>query len=246
MGSADWTEMTDGLDVNAVDRGVTTGLPRPNGGGNFVFGFNSLVVAEGAVAYFNNQSGFAPTAANKGGRVTGAIKRVPSSGATGFAPFFYVIAQGTSVNDSAYILGLQDDSPYRIALRKGKLVEGVPLALPGASGILRRSTSTFSPDTWHHLRLDVVVNTNGDVILQAFSSDLNAHAVTSPTWTAIPGIEDSTLVATFGAGTAFIDDSLGINSGSPPFTSGRNGFGFYTKDVSRRGAFDQIESIRQS
>lgn len=246
MGSADWTEMSDGLDSASLDRGVTTGLVRPNGGGSFVFGFNSLVVAEGATAFFGNQANFVPTPANKGGRVTGAIKRGASSGPTSFAPFFMILAQGTSVNDNAYMLGLQDDSPYRIALRKGQISQGVPSALPGASGILRRSTTTYSPDTWHHLRIDVVVNLNGDVILQVFQSDLTGNLVTAPVWVPIPGIEDSTLVATFGAGTSFIDDSLGINSGSAPFTSGRLGYGFYTKDVSRRGVFDQIEVIRQS
>lgn len=246
MSETNWTEFADGLVIASLDRGVTSGVARPNGGGNFVFGFNSLVVAEGAAAYFANQANFAPTPASKGGRVTGAIKRAPSSGTTGFAPFFLIQAQGTSVNDNAYLLGLQDDSPYRIALRKGKIVQGVPAALPGASGILRRSTATFNPDTWHHLRMDVVVNLNGDVILKVWSSDLVANAVTVPVWTPIAGIEDAGLVASHGAGTSFIDDSLAINSGSAAYTSGRMGLGFYTKDISRRGVFDHVECIRQS
>lgn len=245
MGEADWTFFTDGLDAASLDRGVTTGIARPNGGGSFVYGFNSLVVAEGAAARFANQANFAPTAANKGGRITGAVKRGLSSGPTGFAPFLVLLAQGTSVNDNAYLIGLQDDNPYRIVIRKGSIVSGLPAAIPGVSGILRRSTATFSPDTWHHLRFEAVVNLNGDVILKAWESSLT-NPVTAPSWAVIPGLEDSGLVASHGAGTCFVDDALGINSGSQPFTSGRLGFGCYVKDVSRRGFFDHIEVIRQS
>ena len=40
MAETDWTLLNDGLDAAAVDRGVTTGIARPSGGGSFVFGFN--------------------------------------------------------------------------------------------------------------------------------------------------------------------------------------------------------------
>jgi hypothetical protein len=43
----------------------------------------------------------------------------------------------------------------------------------------------------------------------------------------------------------FIDDHLGINSGSQPLTSGRGGFGFAVKDVTRRAFFDHVELMRQ-
>jgi hypothetical protein len=245
MGEADFTELDDDLDAASLARGVTTGEARPNGGGSFCFGFNSKVITEGAAGYFTNQSNFAPTPANKGGKVTGAIKRGTSAGLTGFAPFFFLLGQGNSVNDEAYILGLQDDNPHRIALRKGSLVTGIPSASPGASGILRRSTATIAANTWLHLRIDAVVNLNGDVIIKVFQNDLGVHAVTLPTWTPITGIEDTDLVASHGAGTAFVDDTLGVNSGSAPFTSGYMGFGFFTSDISRRGYYDQITCERQ-
>jgi len=245
MGEANWTGLTDDLNLASVDRGVTTGEPRPNGGGNFVFGFNSLVTAQGAAGYFTNLTNFAPTPANKGGSIRGAIKRGTSAGAINFAPLFFLLGQGVSVNDSGYQLGLQDDNPHRIALRKGSVVSGIPSASPGASGILRRSSATFVANTWLHLRLDAIVNLNGDVILKVFQSDL-VNPVTTPIWLPIPGIEDPALIGTHGAGTAFVDDSLGINSGSPSFTSGRMGYGFFTKDISRRGFFDHIECMRQT
>lgn len=244
MGSTNWTELTDGLDAPSIDRGVTTGIARPPGGGSFVFGFNSLVTTAGAVGFFTNQSGFAPTDANKGGSIRGAIKRGASAGKLNFSPFFFLLGQGTSVNDSAYILGLQDDDPHRIALRKGAVLGGIPSASPGTNGILRRSTATIVADTWKQLRLDAIVNLNGDVILKVFQSDM--VDVTAPVWSPVPGIEDPALIGSHGAGTAFVDDSLGINSLSAPFTSGRMGFAFRSNDISRRGFFDQIEAEKQN
>jgi hypothetical protein len=80
----------------------------------------------------------------------------------------------------------------------------------------------------------MVVNQNGDVLLQVFRNDLTTNPLgTAPAWAAVPGISQ------------FIDDTLGINSGSEPFTSGRAGFGFFTKDVTRRGFVDHVEVFRQ-
>ncbi len=236
MAEADWTEFTDGLGLSVVDRGVTNGIARPpsSGTNNFLHGFNSLTTAAGAVGLFTNQVNFAPMA--KGVTVRGAIKRGVSGGPTGFSPFFVLGGQGVSVNDSAYLLGLGDGDPYHIVLKKGVIVAGVPDLAPDPpnNGILVRSTETFAQDTWHHLRLDMIVNLNGDVILQAFENDLSANPIGDPpVWVAIPGMEE------------FIDDTLQVNSGSAPFTSGRGGFGFQTADVTRRGFFDHVEIFRQ-
>ena len=59
MAETDWTFLNDGLDAATVDRGVTTGIARPPGGGSFVFGFNSLATAQGVVGLFTNQVNFA-------------------------------------------------------------------------------------------------------------------------------------------------------------------------------------------
>lgn len=231
MAQADWTTAINSLDAGSVKRGVTTGEPRPNGGGNFVFGFNSVVTTAGAVALYAAQVGFAPMA--KGMSIRGAIKRGASGGPTNFAPFLFAGLQANDVNAKAYLLGLDDDDPHRIVLVKGALVAGVPPVPPPTSGVLLQGTGTFLNDTWLHLRLDMIVNANGDVILQGFQNDLTAHAVTAPTWTAIPGV------------TQFVDDALGVNSGSAPFVSGYGGFGFQTKDITRRGFFDQLEIQKQ-
>lgn len=234
MAEADWTLLTDSLDSVTVDRGVTTGIARPPGGGNFAHGFNSLVVAAGAVGLFANQVNFAPMA--KGASIRGAIKRLPSGGPTGFSPFLFAGHQGTSVNDAGYLLGLADGDPYHLVLKKGTMADGVPdlAPVPASNGVLLRSAATFNPDTWHHLRLDMIVNLNGDVLLQVFENDLDANPLGgAPVWVAVPGMEQ------------FIDDALQINSGSPAFTSGRGGFGFHSEDVTRRAAFDHVEVFRQ-
>lgn len=231
MATTDWTYLNDGLDIATVDRGVTAGIPRPPGGGSFLFGFNSLTAAKGAVALFANQPNFAPMA--KGGSIRGCLQRGPGGGPTGFSPFLFLCGQGTSVNDNAYQLGLSDDDPHRIVLRKGSIVAGVPAS--DGPGVLLRSSESFAQGTWLHLRLDVVVNTNGDVVLSVFRNDLVAHPIGSaPDWKPVAGM------------SPFIDDALAINSGSKPFTSGRGGFGFSTSDVTRRGFVDQLELFRQT
>jgi hypothetical protein len=230
MAEIDWSYLNGGLDIAAVDRGVTAGIARPAGGGNFVFGFNSLVAAEGAVALFANLANFAPMA--KGASVRGCLQRGASGGPTGFSPFLFVCGQGTSVNDSAYLLGLSDDDPHRIVLRKGAVASGLPDA--DGPGVLLKSAESFVLGTWLHLRLDVIVNTNGDVVLKVLQNDLDLHPLgTPPSWEAVEGMVE------------FIDDQLGINSGSQPLTSGRGGFGFSVKDVTRRAYFDHLELFRQ-
>jgi len=232
MAETDWTELTDGLDINVVDRGVTNGIARPPGGGSFLFGFNSLSTAAGAVAFFTNQASFAPMA--KGGSIRGVVQRGVSGGPTGFSPFLFIGAQGPSVNDNAYLLGLSDDDPHKIILKKGAMVSGSPAAATPSAGILRTSVATLAPGTFVHLRLDMVVNLNGDVLLDVFENDLSAQPLgTTPSWLPVNGMAQ------------FIDDALGINTGSQPFTSGRSGYGFQTEDVTRRGFFDHVEVFRQ-
>lgn len=230
MSQGDWVELSGGLSSGSVDRGVTTGIARPSGGGGYVFGFNSLDVTPGCVGFGCSLTNFAPLA--KGGSIRGAIQRGVSGGPLNFTPMLFLGLQGTAVTDHGYILGLQDDDPHRIVLRKGALDEGIPAGASG-NGILARSTATYAPGTWLHLRLDVIVNPSGDVLLQCFANALGAHPVTAPTWVAIPGLAN------------FVDDALGINTGSSPFGGGRAGWAFASKDVTRRGFLDQIELLRQ-
>ena len=77
MAQSDWTYLSNGLDTpGSVRAGVTNGIVRPSGGGNFCFGFNSVVNTPGAVALYTNQSGFNP--ATKGGSVPLTQSRIAS------------------------------------------------------------------------------------------------------------------------------------------------------------------------
>ena len=230
MSEMDWSYLNNGLDIATVDRGVTSGIARAPGGGGFLFAFNSLAAVQGAVALFASLPNFAPMA--KGGSIRGAIQRGPGGGPTGFSPFLYLAGQGTSVNDSAYLLGLSDDDPHRIVLRKGAVSVGLPNA--DGPGVLLKSAASFVQGTWVHLRLDVIVNTNGDVVLKVYENNLATRPLgTPPSWQPVAGMVE------------LIDDHLGINTGSQPLTSGRGGFGMAVKDVTRRAYFDHIELSRQ-
>jgi hypothetical protein len=231
MAEADWTYLKDGLDAAAVARGVTAGIARPPGGGQFLFGFNSLAAVQGAVGLFVALQDFAPLA--KGGSIRACLQRGPGGGPTGFSPFLFLGAQGPSVGDRAYMLGLSDDDPHHVVLRKGAIALGVGAAED--PGVLLRSADSFAQGTWIHLRLDAVVNPNGDVVLSALQNDLVAHPLgTAPDWKPIGGM------------APFIDDRLGINSGSAPLTSGRAGFAFSVKDTTRRVFVDAVEVLRQA
>lgn len=242
MAEADWSFLSGGLSNDDVDHGVTAGIDKPNGGGLNAYGFNSLSIVSGVIALTNNQVNFAPMA--KGGRITAAIKRGVSGGPTGFAPFLFFSLQTSAVSGEGYLLGLSDGDPHHIELRKGALSGGLPdagVSPAGANGILLRSTQGFANDTWHHLRLDVIRQGTDDVLLQCYSNDLGAHAVTSPVWAVIPGMEGPQNPTIVG----FVDDALGVNTGSPPFTSGRAGIGFQVSQNTRRAFFDHVVIARQ-
>jgi hypothetical protein len=238
MGSADWTLLTGILSSGDVARGVTSGPTKPNGGGTFLYGFNSLTNTPGGVGLYATpqapNTNFNPL--TKGGDIRGALSRGTGGGLTDFSAFLFLLLGGTALTDEAYMLGLSDGDPSHIELRKGALSGGLPDEAPDPAGvnkIIRRSTEVVAVGAWVHLRLEAVVNTNGDVVLNCYKNDLAANAVTSPVWTAIPGM------------ASFTDDALGIATGSLPYTAGRMGFGCTVADVTRRVYVDHVECLKQ-
>lgn len=235
MASFDFVMINDALDAATVRRGAIAGIPPANSGGSFVYGFNSVSNSRGTVALYSSLTNFAPAA--KGGIVSAAMQRGVSGGPTGFAVWIMIGLGGESSADSAYMLGLSDSDPHHIILRKGALVGSLPDVAPGSQGVLARGNVGYALGTWLQLRLDQIVNANGDVVLDCYQNDVTLNAVTSPVWTSIPG---------FANGGRFIDDAIGVNSGSAPFSSGRMGFGFASSDVSRRAYVDALVLERQS
>lgn len=239
MASNDWTLLTDSLNAPDVARGVTQGQAPPPGGDDFVYAINSLSLVDGIVALYASpqppNTNFNPM--TKGGEISGALQRGVGGGLTGMAAFLFMSHQTTDIGGSCYMLGLADGNPAHIVLRKGIMQGGLPdsAANPtGADGVLRRSTASYAPGTWVHVRLEVVYNLSGDVVINCYQNDLAANDVDSPVWVAIPGMDP------------FIDDGTGINTGSLPLVGGRAGKGVRLTDNVRRCFFDYIVLARQT
>jgi hypothetical protein len=246
MAQLDWTEMPSSLTTASVIRGVTAGITAPPSVAvnAFVYGFNSLVGdVAGCVAKYVNLAGWIPTGSGPAvpdgtGSIRGCVRRVSGSGNTGFTPFLFFCAQNTSVNDVGYMLGLSDASPYHIVLGKGPLLAGLVEDPDNDSVILAEGSDEYdmADALWHHLRLDCLVEPNGDVLIKVFENDLVAHPLGNPpTWTAVAGISS----------TGVVDDVTQILSGSAPLWGGYCGFGFsVSNSINRRAAFDGIEAYR--
>jgi hypothetical protein len=232
MGSADWTDATSSLSTSSVRRSETAGFARPPGGGTFTFGFASQDSSSSIVARYCNLSGTDPT--SKGGDISAAMERSAlSAGPVGFAPFLFFCASSADISADAYMLGLADGNPAHFILRKGVMSQGLPDVPPGQQGVLAQSAATLVLGTWYHIKLEVVVNLSGDVVINCYQSDLTANLVSAPVWTVIPGMPQ------------IIDDALGVNTGSLPYTAGRLGYAFATSQPNRVALFDEIRPTTQ-
>jgi hypothetical protein len=231
MSEFDFTIMTNSASAASILAGVSAAPVKPNGGGTFVFGFNSLVTSAVTRGFYLNVANFNPLAS--GSSVRAALKRGLSSGTTGFAPILFTGIQeaGADVSGVGYLLGLSDDDPHAIILRKGSPNTGLA---PTASKVLAISSLTFPPNTWVHVRLDVINNPNGDVVINCFYNDLALNAVTAPSWIAIPGISQ------------VVDDALQVLTATAPLIGGRCGFAFQSAGLSRRGYVDHYVAQRQT
>jgi hypothetical protein len=244
LSKADWSLLSGGLTPIQARTGPTAGTSPPNGGGTHVYGMRNVDNVAGCVGLYCLQTNFSPTPDERGGRISGALRRAGLGASTGFAPFLFFCAQGQAVASEAYILGLSDENASHIQLRKGPIAAGLPavsLIAPTADPhVLMRSTNTFPAESWQHLRLDVIVQGTGDVILQVYRNDLDAHPVTAPVWVPVPGMEGSNVLF-----NGFVDDSLGVNTGSVPLTSGCMGFACRFETANRAAFLDQISCERQ-
>ena len=249
MGQLDWKDVGGSLNEASLARGVTNGIDRPPSAiaNDFVFGYNSLdSTVTGAHGKYVDLSGFTPTGTllsdpDGGGSVRGAVKRVSSPNNTGMSPMLFFCGQGApvSVNDYCYVLGLLDADPYEIVLAKMQLVSGLVADEENVT-ILARSSAQYAmgDGLWHHLRLDAIVQPNGDVLLKCFENNLNVNPIGAgggPDWQPISGFPTNGVV----------DDVLQILTSSPPLWGGYAGFAFQVSEsLNRRGAFDALEVYR--
>lgn len=247
MGQLDWKDIGGSLSIATLARGVTNGIARPPSSiaNDFVYGYNSLdATVTGAHGKYVDLAGFTPTGSllsvpDGGGSIRAAVKRVSSPNNTGMSPMLFFCGQGApvSVNDYCYILGLLDADPYKIVLAKAQLVSGL-VASDENVEILAQSSDEYAmgDGLYHHLRLDAIVEPNGDVLLKCFENDLTANPIGDPpSWQAIAGFPTG----------GYVDDVLQIATGSPPLWGGYCGFAFQVADsLNRRGAFDAVEAYR--
>lgn len=239
MAEADWGFF--GASAGDIKRGVTAGFTPPKGGRYFVFGFRSQVAGNRASGIYKNAENFGPLRNDAGEATGGSVRAALKRGRNGYTASGYSIAmflclQGTpapSETEQGYLLGLSDGDPSNVVLAKG--LPNVPLQ-SGSTGltILATSSVSYSWDTWLHLRLDAIVNPNGDVVLSAYASDLAVNEVTAPNWEAIDGLD------------TFIDDALGINSNSNPLAGGYGGIIFQSSQAYRSAFADHFVMWRQT
>jgi hypothetical protein len=248
MAQADWAVMggsADGTGWSGVTilRGATFGITPPPGGGLACFGFNCVQKVDSGVGIVPQVVGFAPMPS--GGQITGAMQRGLSGGAAGFSGGLFLCASGATLGDTAYILGIEDSSPGRIVLAKGAVSVGIPADGVGTK-ILRASGVRIAQAEWIHLRLDAIVQASGDVVLRAYTNNMVSHPLDNPPgWIWEPIVFDDGWVGQFSDGY-FIDDAIGVNSGSVPLASGYPGFCFKTKEAGRRYYFDHIGLTQQA
>jgi len=225
-----------GAAAASIKRGATTGQTVPNGGGHFTFGFNSVSDGAMATGLYYNLTKFAPLRDDSdnatGGSVRCVMKRGPSAGSVlGYSVGLFINLTSTSESYKGYLLGLSNDDPSSIILAKAAPIAG--LDPTNSQTCLKLSSETFLVNTWVHLRLDSIVNPNGDVILKCFKNDLSINPCTSPNWQAIPGMDD------------YVDDALGVESSTDPLAGGYGGWFFQSSLAQSRGFVDMFEMSRQ-
>jgi len=238
MAEIDWAVLTgSALDTSVVPRGVTAAFTPPAGPGTFVCGFRSTYNTAGFAGYSLDLTDFNPiSSSRKGGSIRAAVKRYAGTAAQ-FAPIMGFM-QGTDPGSAqGYMIGLTQATAYQIALKKGSPAGGLEAS---SSQILRTSTDSWttagdSASGWFHLRLDVLVNPHGEVVLNCYQNDLTAHDVDAPTWAAIDGMDQ------------YIDDSIGALSGTVPFLDTFHPFfGQYSEVVGATTLWDYVEVYRQT
>lgn len=246
MGQQDWSDLEGSLADADLKRGVTAEIAGPNGTNGFVYGYNSLdSTVVGAHGKYVDLPGFIPTgslltAPDGGGSVRGAVRRVASPNNTGMTPMLFFCCQGgpPTVHDYAYILGLSDDDPYKIVLAKGPIVGGIVEAQENTKILVRSSREyNIGDGLWHQLRMDAIVEPNGDVLIKCYESNMLLYDLQNPEWEVIGGFNAE----------GYIDGVLHINTGTAPLWGGYAGFAFAVNNaLNRRGAFDGLQVSRET
>lgn len=241
MAEADFLALTNAthnaLEGAQISKGAiaaaAVGAPAHSGSNNFVHAFHSLQDVSGVAGYlYNAVASFNPIVAGKGGSFTIAMRKYTEN--QYYAPMIAFLFGTNVATSQAYVLGLSNSAPYQFVLRKGLLADGLD---PSDASVLRKSDESFSDySLWHHLRLDVLINPNNDVRVNVYKNDLDVNDVDAPSWEAVPGME------------SYIDDAVGVLSGSVPLTGAKYAFfGHYNEQgAGNVSLLDQMTLGRQT
>jgi hypothetical protein len=205
------------------------------GGSDYFYAFNSSTsTILGGMGKFYDNAGAGDFLL--GSSISGALVRRASAGSTGYSVFLFTCLGGSdtavSTTDQAYMLGLSNASPSHIVLAKTTPATGIPDGSPGTLGILAKSTDVVDLNEWVHLKLEVIAQSNGDVVINCYRSTEDLDA--APDWQPIEGLD------------SFVDDVTKINSGTDPLTAGRPGFAFSYLAPNRVAAAGNFQVTRQT
>lgn len=237
MAESEWTDCTGtGLGTGDVLRGVSSAYTKAHGTAEtYVFGFRSITSTIGFAGKYCNLADFGPITAMKGASLRFLVKRYAAG--VNYAPFMGIFTGTDPSTANGYRLGLSAASAYQFVLEKG--TPGANLLASNANA-LRSSTATYTgvgdaAAYWYHLRLDVLVNPHGDVVLTVKKNDVQTNGVVAPVWQDIAGM------------ASYTDDSFGGLTGSAPYTGPFYAiFGMYTQGSGSIALFDHIEIWRQT
>jgi len=244
VAQADWitiTNMASSADVAHTPTMAPSLEPKD---GDFTYAFMSHVADVKFSGLCCAAVNFSPLADvhshHAGGSIRGYMrKHTPVSGPALFAPMFFIASSSGAPdlddNPSAYKLGLSEQaaagSPYHITLAKGSLRDSGVKATTG--DYLLRGTTSYTTARWFGLRLDVLFNPQGEIVLNVYEDTANNPV--SPIWTRPAGFPD-----------AYVDDGLGLLSGTLPLTGTLYvGFGQWSSQVGCCSAFDYLQISRQ-
>ncbi len=229
MAEADWKLMTGSPDTTQVSFGKTDDGAFSIPGGDFALGFHSLEPVVGLSGLLYTWPSLHPISGHFGGVINASLRKFNAQ--AGGSPVLF-FATGTDVTSAeGYMLGLTEEWPPRIALRKGLLSAGLSTDNTELLGLSERA---FLATDWIELFFTMAVNQQGDLTL-------TTRYACPPTvglgpYTTDPGLPN------------VIDDILGLGTGSPPLEGDFYvGVGHYNSGQSGRvSLFDWIDFWHQS
>lgn len=240
MAEADFKELSGGALTGAqIAMGKTASFSPPEG--TVAFGFQALDNVVGFRGLLSAVAGVNPSIVGKGGSIYACIRKYDKGL---FTPCIFLV-QGQQATSPAYVLGLSEETPHKIVLRKGALNSPTKI---DADANLGQSDAHFYDGPvsgWHNLRLDVCVEPHGDVVLRVlYDSALGGAGPVTPVWSPIAGIGSINL----GGWDVEVDDVLGVRTGTPALQGGFYfGFGHYNSaDAGHISVFDYVRTGHQT